>query len=352
MPADGDGGAPRYSRCGTNPTQEAVATKIASLEGMDAGLVLGSGMAAVAMTLLSLTRSGDHIVASGALYGATRRFLSHELPRRGVEVTFVEVDQPRQWRSCLRPSTRLLYLELPANPLLRVPDPRPVASLAREMGILLVADTTFASPVNFRGREHGVDVVVQSGSKYLGGHSDLVAGVVCGPEEVVEEVRGMLELYGPALDPHGAWLLDRGVRTLVPRVQWQNEGALSLARWLRERPEVERVYYPGLPDHPDHETATRLLDGYGGVVSIQLQDSKAAEAFCSALRLASVAPSLGGVETLVSQPRHASHRGLSSDGPTDHGISTGIVRISVGLEELEDVKRDFQRGLAAVRQLG
>lgn len=337
-----------YTRYGNNPLQVQVGQKLAEMEGTEAGLVLGSGMGAIAMTLLALTQSGDHIVASSQLYGATRTLLEDELPRRGVTTTLVDASEARNWRRAARKRTRVLYLELPTNPTLRLFDPEPVAHLARELGVVFVVDATFATPVNFSPADHGADVVLHSATKYLGGHSDLIAGAVAGPLDVIEEVTRMSHLYGPALDPHAAWLLDRGIRTLDVRMRRHNESALALGRWFLEREEVADVIHPGLEHHPDHGIATELLDGFGGMLSVVLRGgAAAADAFTGALRVAVVAPSLGGVETLVSQPRHTSHRGLSPGELAAQGIQAGFVRISVGLEDVEDLKEDFARALEA-----
>lgn len=349
--APGDGGELLYSRYGTNPNQVQLGRKLAALEGAEDGLALASGMAAISLTLLSLTREGDHLIASSHLYGATRLLLEKELPRRGLEVTFVDPDNPRSWRSAFRRNTRACFLEVPANPTLRIFDPRPVGRLAEEKGVLLVVDATFATPINFRALEAGADVVVHSASKYLGGHSDLIGGVVCGPEPLIDEIRGLLRLYGPALDPHAAWLLDRGLRTLSVRMERHERNAVALARWFQERPEVARVVHPSLPDHPDHQLARELFRGPGGMLGIVLAGgAPAADAFVRGLRLAAVAPSLGGVETLVSLPRLTSHRSMSRAEREGLGIEEGFVRISVGIEGLQDLEEDFGRALAQVRQ--
>lgn len=346
---DPEDGELRYSRYGNNPNQRMLGEKIAALEGTEAGIALGSGMAATAMTVLALCDAGSHVVASRRLYGATQTLLRDELPRRGVETTFVDPDDEDAWPDALRPETRILMVEIPTNPTLRVVDPRPLAALARDRDALLVCDATFASPVNFRPAEAGVDVVVHSATKYLGGHSDLIAGMVAGPREAVQEIDRIARLYGPALDPHAAWLLDRGIRTVDVRVRRQNETALELARWFREQDGVERVVHPGLEDHPDHALASELFEGFGGMLSLVLDGGgPAADAFTRALRLAMVAPSLGGVETLVSQPRHTSHRGLPEEERTAQGIPDGFVRISVGVEHPADLKEDFRRALGAL----
>jgi cystathionine beta-lyase/cystathionine gamma-synthase len=239
---------------------------------------------------------------------------------------------------------------VPTNPTLRIYDPRPVAKLAQSRGIPLVMDTTFASPVNLRAGELGADVVVHSATKYLGGHSDVIAGVVVGARELIEEVTSMMKLYGPSIDPHACWLLDRGLRTLDVRVTRQNESALGLALWLSEQKGVREVIHPGLPGHPDHALASEILDGFGGMVSFVLTGGgKAADTFMNRLRLAIPAPSLGGVETLVSQPRHTSHAGMSAAQRRRIGIPDGFVRVSVGVEDLEDLIADFGAALRRVR---
>ncbi len=345
----GDEGPLLYSRYGTNPNQLRVGRKVAALEGAEDGLALASGMAAISLALLAVTRAGDHLVSSAHLYGATRVFMEEELPRRGVTVTFVDPEQPRMWRRSLRPETRALYLEVPTNPTLRLFDLRPIGALARERGVPLLVDATFATPVNLRPLEHGADVVLHSATKYLGGHSDLIGGVVCGPEAMVAEVRRLLHLYGPALDPHAAWLLDRGIRTLGVRMARHNENAQALAAWFAGQKGVERVLHPSLPDHPDHALARELLEGYGGMLGVVLEGGAgAADRFVRRLRLAALAPSLGGVETLVSLPRLTSHRNLDRAGRRSMGIEEGFVRVSVGIEGLEDLQADFRQALDGI----
>jgi cystathionine beta-lyase/cystathionine gamma-synthase len=347
-----EGAELRYTRYGNNPNQIAVAEKVAALEGMESALVLGSGMAATAMTLLALLRKDEHIVASQFMYGATRRLLEEELPNRGITATLVNPESGREWRDAMTTKTRVLFLEIPTNPTLRLFDPRPIAQLAERAGVSFVVDATFASPVNLRPREHGADVVLHSATKYLGGHSDLIAGVVSGSRALIEEVRDMLKLYGPAVDPHTAWLLERGIRTLSVRMARHNENGLRLARWFEEQDEVEGVVYPGLESHPQHELARSILDGFGGMLGVQLKGGdRAADAFCRNLHLAAVAPSLGGVETLVSQPRFTSHRGSSPKDLLVAGIPPGYVRISLGIEDAEDLEHDFQGALEAIRRV-
>jgi cystathionine beta-lyase/cystathionine gamma-synthase len=349
---DGDA-SPLYGRYGNSPTHQALCGKLAALEGAEAALALSSGMAAISLTLLAFTRAGDHVVAARDLYGPTHQFMESELPRRGVEVTRVDADDGAAWEAALRPTTRLLYMEVPTNPTLRIPDLSVPARLASERGLELMVDATFATPVNLRVLEHGATLVVHSATKYMGGHSDLMAGVVAGTTSRVAAVQRMLKLYGPSLDPQAAWLLDRGLRTLALRMERHNTLALQVAHWLEGEEGVVRVLHPGLESHPDHERARRLLKGFGGVVSLVLAGgAPAADAFCGALRMARVAPSLGGVETLVSQPRFTSHRQMDRRRREEAGIPDGFVRVSVGIEDLEDIQADLARGLAAAAGRG
>ncbi len=344
----GDGIDLLYSRYGNNPNQRSVAAKIAALEGTEDALALASGMAAISMTLLAATRTGDHIVASRHLYGATHALLSHELPRRGITTTFVDPGDPSAWRAATTPTTRVVLIELPTNPTLRVFDIGPARDAARSAGAILAADMTFATPVNIRASEHGVDAILHSATKYLGGHSDLIAGAVAGSAELVHGVTKMMKLYGGSIDPQAAWLLERGMRTLPARMDRHNRTALALAQWFTGVQGVRQVIHPGLPSHPDHDCAARMLDGNGGMLSIVLEGGgEAADRFCANLALAAAAPSLGGVETLVSQPRHTSHVDLSSAERDALGIPDGFVRISVGLEDLEDLKADFTEAVGA-----
>ena len=335
-----------YSRYGNNPNQALVGEKMAALEGTDAGLLLSSGMSAITMTILAALPEGGHVVASRHLYGATRTLLERELPRRGIATTFIDPESREDWEAALTPQTGVLFLEVPTNPTLRVFDPRVPAEIARDREILLAVDGTFASPVNIRLAELGVDAIIHSATKYLGGHSDLIAGVVSGSQQLIERIRTMMKLYGPAPDPHMAWLLDRGLKTLQMRVVQHNHNAEELARWFVGLESVAAVHYPGMPEHRDHEVASEIMSGFGGMLSIVLEGGgQAADVFTSTLEVALMAPSLGGVETLVSQPRHTSHIHFSEAMRRGIGVPDGFVRISVGLEDVEDLKEDFGRAL-------
>ncbi|HUE77692.1 MAG TPA: aminotransferase class I/II-fold pyridoxal phosphate-dependent enzyme [Longimicrobiales bacterium] len=341
----GPDGEVLYGRYANTENHRLVGAKVAALEGAEAGLVVGSGMAAISLTILTFAGSGDHIVAADSLYGGTRTLLTRELPRLGIETTFV--DPAGRWRDALQPNTRLLYMEVPVNPTLRVPDPRPVASLAHEHGIPFAVDATFATPINWRPIRDGVDVVVHSGTKYLGGHSDLIAGIIAGPRPVIAQAREHLKAFGPSLDPHAIWLLERGLKTLAIRVERQNATALELARWLADHPAVAAVHYPGLERHPDHAVAKEILAGFGGMLSFVVRGGDAAACrVMSRFELVAVAPSLGGVESLASMPCHTSHAALSRDQRLAAGIDDGFIRLSVGIEDLDDLRGDLERALA------
>jgi len=339
-------GEVRYTRYGTNPNHEALAAKLAAIEGAEAAIVLASGNAASALSLLACVGAGDHVVAARALYGGTLRILKREFPRLHIQTTFVDADDGDSWAAALEPRTRALFMETPVNPTLRVPDPRSAAVSARERGIPLIVDATFATPVNFRPLEHGADLVVHSGTKYLGGHSDLTAGVVAGRADLVAEVREKLVSFGPVLDPHATWLLDRGVKSLAVRMARHNENGMLIARRLCAHPTIESVFYPGLESHPDHVRARTLFTGFGGVVSATIRGGdEAALRVIQRLKLISPAPSLGGVESLVSMPRYTSHASLTHEQRQALGIGDGFVRFALGIEDAADLIADLEQAL-------
>jgi cystathionine beta-lyase/cystathionine gamma-synthase len=342
---DGSGEV-RYTRYGNNPTHEAVARRICALEGADSAVSTSSGNAAMALALLACTGSGGRILAQRELYGGTLRILGRELPRLGIAVDWVPFDG--DWAAALQPTTRALLTEIPVNPTLRVPDLPALADLARSRGVPLVVDATFATPYNVRPLEYGASLVVHSATKYLGGHSDLSAGIVAGRIEWMAEVAEKLISFGPVLDPHAAWLLERGIKTLGPRMDRHNRNGLDIARRLAGHEAVTRVHYPGLEDHPDHDRARRLLSGFGGVVSFVVRGGDAAaERVVSRLRLMRVAPSLGGVESLVSVPRFTSHASLTPEQRRSSGIDDGFIRLSLGIEDTDDLIADLQQALEA-----
>ena len=336
----------RYPRYGNTPNAEIVQRRIAMLEGTEAAIVLASGMGATACALLALLRPGDHLLASSWIYGGTHRLFTQEFEAMGIGVTLVDPTESRGWRRRLRKETRAIFVETPVNPTCRVLDLRGASHLTKENGLALVVDSTFASPVNFRPLEHGADVVIHSATKYLNGHHDVMCGVVAGTAPYIEEVRQKMMVWGQAPDPFAVWLLDRGLKTLDVRVRRQNENAARIAAWADGRKEIRQVHYAGLPDHQDHEVARTTLDGFGGMLALELLGgAKAADRFVRRLKVWVHAPSLGGVESLVSEPRFTSHAHLSSEQRAKMGIPDGFVRLSVGIEDADDLIADLEQAL-------
>jgi len=335
-----------YSRYGNNPNQVDLARKYAMLEGADDAVFVASGMGATALAHLAVLRPGDHLISSTWIYGGTQKLFDEELGRYGIDVTYVSPDQPRLWRKSIRKATRAIFVETPTNPLMRVIDMGPIAYAAEEHGLALLVDATFASPINYRPLEHGADVVITSATKYLNGHSDVIAGAVAGSASFVEEVIRLMRLWGQALDPHAAWLIDRGMRTLALRMERHNSNGMSVAQWAEQHAGISKVHYPGLPSHPDHAHAKTVLAGFGGMVGLELKGgAKAAERMLKRLKLVTHAPSLAGVETLVSEPRLTSHKSIGTDGRTKIGIPDGFLRLSCGIEDAADIIGDLEQGL-------
>jgi cystathionine beta-lyase/cystathionine gamma-synthase len=335
-----------YTRYGNTPNAERVQKRLALLEGAEAALVLSSGMGATACAMLALLRPGDHLISSSWIYGGTRKLFTEELVGMGIEVSFVNPLEPRAWRKGLKKNTRVIFLESPVNPTCRVLELASLQSLAHAEGIALVIDSTMASPVNFRPLEHGVDVVIHSATKYLNGHHDILAGVVCGNEPLIDEVRRKMKVWGQAPDPFACWLLERGLKTLDVRIKRQNENAMRIAEWCSTRPEIAKVHYPGLSSHPDHEIAKSLLDGFGGMMAIELKGGGPATLkFVKKLQVFTHAASLGGVDSLVIEPRYSSHEHLTPDERQKIGIPDGFLRVSVGIENAEDLIADIEQAL-------
>lgn len=334
----------RYIRYSNTPNHRVLAAKLASLENAEDALVTASGMAAISSVAHSLLSPGDHVIAQDVLYGGTHFLMSRELPRLGIQVDRVPGDDPAAWRAALRPNTRLFYVETIANPLLGVPDLAAVPRFAREHGVVSVIDNTFATPVFFRPAEHGYDLSIHSVSKYLNGHSDIVGGAVIGRRDLIDRVLHALHTLGGSMDPHACYLLYRGLRTLELRVRRSTETARRLARRLADHPAVSAVWYPGL-DRPLPD----VLEGTGGMVSFELRNASEHPAliddFLSKLQIAIVAPSLGGVETLVSLPSRTSHAALAPEERRAAGIGDGLVRCSVGIEDPDDLIEDFENAL-------
>lgn len=336
----------KYLRLSTAPSQVYLHDKLAALEGAPAALATASGMAAISTVLHTLLRAGDHLLASDCLYGGSHDFLTSHADELGWRFTFVDPQQPQTWEAARTPATKVFLVETITNPLMRVGRLSEMVAFARAAGITTVIDNTFATPVNFRPLAAGFDLSVHSATKYLNGHSDLVAGCVMGSEELVGRVHRTLNHYGGSLDPHAGYLLARGLKTLALRVRAQNATATALAHSLAAHPKVAAVNYPGLPDHPDHARATELLAGFGGMLSFRPAGGvPAAETVLEALRLAYVAPSLGGVETLTTRPALTSHAGMSPQARAQVGITDDLVRVSCGIEDPDDLVADFAQAL-------
>lgn len=337
----------KYIRLNNTPNHDAVHQKLAAVENAEAAVVTASGMAAISTTALTLLSSGDHLLIQSCLYGGTHDFVTKDLCSFGISYDFIDADDRDSWKRLLRPSTKAIYVESMSNPLLQVPDLRGVVEFARENRLVSIIDNTFASPVNFRPAEHGFDLSVHSCTKYLNGHSDIVAGAVIGRADLVAQIKRRLDRLGASLDPHAAFLLHRGMKTLALRVRFQNENALAIARFLESHDAVGAVHYAGLESHPRHARARELFGGFGGVLSFELKGSvDEAQQFMSRLALPIRAPSLGGVETLVTRPSTTSHSGMSRADRVCLGISDHLIRLSVGIEATEDLIDDFAQALA------
>jgi methionine-gamma-lyase len=334
-----------YTRYG-NPNHEQVEATLAELEGGEAALMTSSGMGAIFAAVLSQLSRGDHLVAQINHYAGATTLFRDVLPRWGIDVTTVEQTRADEFEAALRPNTKVIYVETPTNPLMQITDLRAIARLGKERGILTMADNTFATPLNQRPLELGIDAVVHSATKYIGGHHDATAGVVVSSRELIEQTWRLALVSGAVLSPFDAWLLLRGLRTLGLRVEQHNRNALALARFLEAHPQVERVHYPGLESHPQHELARSQMSGFTGMLSVDVRGGyEGAERLVASLKLAKRAASLGGFETLVVHPAAMWSLQLSPEHRRAAGISDSLVRISVGLEDERDVIADFAQAL-------
>lgn len=338
----------RYIRLNNSPNHIVVQNKLAALENAEAALVAASGMAAISAALLTVLSAGDHLLAQANLYGGTHDFITKDLPALGITYDFIEGNDPASWRHKLKPTTRALYVEAMSNPTLQVTDLRAAVTFANAHGLVSMIDNTFASPVNFRPAEWGYDLSLHSCTKYLNGHSDIVAGAVIGRAGLVENIRRKLNHLGGSLDPHACFLLHRGMKTLAVRLRQQNESALRIARFLSTHRAVAQVNYPGLESHPQHHIAKELFNGYSGMMSFELKEGLgAAKRFIESVKIPLKAPSLGGIETLVTRPATTSHVGMSAEERKRLGITDSLIRVSIGIEATEDLLADFEQALQA-----
>lgn len=342
----------KYTRLG-NPTTSALEQCVAELEEGYAALATSSGMAAISTVFLSLLDAGDHIVGTDAVYGPSRGLVEKHLVRFGIESSFVPTEDIDAVRKAIRPNTKMLYIETPANPTIKITDLEACSHVAKDCGALLVVDNTFSSPVLQKPLRFGADVVLHSMTKYLNGHSDVVAGIIiAGNQEVYQRIEGVLRYLGGTIDPHQAWLVLRGIRTLAMRVAKAQETAGPLAAWLDAHPKVDWVTYPGLPSHPQHELMKKQMAGPGAMISFGVKGGlEAAKVMINSVELMVLAVSLGGVETLIEHPASMTHAGLPLEERVEAGITDDLIRISVGCEALEDIRADLEQALEKVPEM-
>lgn len=334
-----------YGRYG-NPTVRLVEQKVAALEATEDAVAFASGMAAVTSTILALVKSGSHVILFADCYRRTRQFVTTFLERFGVTHSLVPPADVEALADAIRPETRLVISEAPTNPYQTVVDLEKLVAVCRERKVKSLIDSTFATPVNLRPARYGVDLVIHSATKYLGGHNDVLGGVLAGPSGIVSLVRDLRSVFGACLDPHAAYLIHRGIKTLALRIEQQNRSAQAFAEALEREPRVRRVWYPGLPSHENHDTAARLMRGFGGVVTFELDaDLDGTSRFVDACRIPRIAPSLGGVESLIEQPALMSYFELSTEERASVGIKNNIVRYAVGIEDTAELIADVVKAL-------
>jgi len=337
-----------YTRWG-NPTNTVAEETLAALEGVEGARTFASGMGAITSTILALLKTGDHIVAQRDIYGGVTKFFSEWLPKMGIETTFVDTTDYEQHARAIRPNTRLLYLESPTNPALRVVDMKKAAALAKQHGLISMIDSTFGTPINQHPAEYGIDLVMHSGTKYLSGHADLTCGVVCGRRELMKQLWETRTTLGNCMDPHAVWLLIRGMKTLAVRVSRQNENAQRVAEFLERHAKVRRVHYPFLKSHPQYAIANQQMTGGGGMVTFEVEGTgEDARRVSEAMTLFTLATSLGGVESLVSIPVLTSHAMISAEQRKKMGVTEQMVRLSVGIESADDLIADLEQALETV----
>jgi cystathionine beta-lyase/cystathionine gamma-synthase len=337
-----------YTRYG-NATNTVPENAIAQLEGADAALLFSSGMAAITTSILALVKAGDHIVAQRDIYGGVIKFFSKWLPQLGIETTFVDTNDIGQHERAIRPNTKIIYIESPTNPTVRVVDLEKIAVLARKHKLVSAIDSTFATPINCRPAEWGVDLVLHSGTKYFGGHSDIMCGIAAGRTDLIERIHQARTTFGGCIDPHAAFLLLRGIKTLAVRVERQNQTALRIAEFLSQHPNVAKVHYAMLPQHADYAIAKKQMAGAGGVLSFEVEGSgEDACRVAESLSLFTLAPSLGSVDSLVTIPVLTSHYLIDPAVLEKMGVTEQMIRLSVGIEHVDDLIADLKKGMAVL----
>jgi cystathionine beta-lyase len=339
-----DSGLVRYPRYSNIPTQQAVIDKLVALENGEAGYVFSSGMAAITTTLFGLLKTGDHAIFQDGLYGGTQKFINSEFERYGIEKTIIKSNNIADYEKAVLDDTKLIYVESPTNPLLNIIDLRELSNMAKKNDIITIIDNTFATPVNQNPLDLDIDIVVHSGTKYLNGHSDLCCGAVITSKELMGPIQDIALNHGGCLDPFACYQLERGLKTLGLRVERQNKNAQQIAEVLNDHEMVEKVYYPGLPEHPGHDIAKQQMTGFGGMVSFKLDgDRGLAYKFVEEFELIQSAVSLGGVETICCFPAETSHAKISAEERRAQGISDSLIRLSVGIEDINDLVEDMNK---------
>ncbi|MGB5553053.1 MAG: aminotransferase class I/II-fold pyridoxal phosphate-dependent enzyme [Flavobacteriaceae bacterium] len=341
----------RYPRYFNTPNQVGLAKKIAALEHAESGLIFGSGMAAISTTLLSFLKSGDHIVLQNMLYGGTYNLVTEEFEKFGISYSFTEGLAPSDFEAKINEKTKVIYIETPSNPLLTITDISAVAKIAKKHRLVSMIDNTFASPVNQNPIDFGIDIVIHSATKYMGGHSDICAGAVASTQANMERIFSLAKNLGGSLSDYTVWLLERSIKTMGIRVRAQNENAQYMAEYLECNAAIGAVYYPGLKNHPDHELAKAQMRGFGGMLSFELKEGLDASKFQKSLKLIKSSMSLAGVESTVLSPTQTSHALLGAEERKRQGIKDGLIRFSVGIEEPEDLIADIEQALKTVGSL-
>lgn len=339
----------RYPRYFNTPNQEGLCIKVAALEHAEAALIFGSGMAAVSTALMAFLRAGDHVVLQQTLYGGTYNLVTEEFSKYGIEFSFTEGWAAEDFAAKIQENTKVVYIETPSNPLLTITDIAAVAKIAKERGIISMIDNTFASPVNQNPITLGIDIVIHSATKYMGGHSDICAGAVASTKAHMERIFHLAKNFGGSLSDYTVWLLERSIKTMGIRVRAQNENALAMAKYLYGHGDIDAVYYPGLPSHQDHELAKRQMKGFGGMLSFELKPYIDSSSFQKALKLIKSSMSLAGVESTVLSPTQTSHALMSAEVRAEQGIKDGLIRFSVGIEEVEDLIADIEQAITFVK---
>lgn len=333
-----------YPRYFNTPNQRAVTEKLAALENAEDGIVFSSGMAAILTSIFSMMKKGDHAIFQSDLYGGTFHAVVNELPRYGMQYTLVDASYPENFEKAIRPDTKLFYIETPSNPTLKITDIRAISSIAKAHGIVSIIDNTFASPVNQNPIDLGIDIVTHSGTKYIGGHSDICCGAAVASGKLIEQIRDSAIHFGGSLDAHTCWLVERSLKTIGLRVRQQNLNAITIAQYLKTNSKIKQVYYPGLPDHPGHAIAkAQMPGGFGGMLSFELNAN--AHQFMNNLKLIKRAISLGGVESTITSPVRTSHSKMSASERESIGVTENLVRFSVGIEDSNDLLEDIQQAL-------